>query len=489
MAKRPNIILMMVDDMGFSDLGCYGGEIDTPNLDRLAKNGMRFTQFYNCAKCAPTRASLLTGLYSQQVGCHSQPVKMENCATIAEVLKGAGYQTYMSGKWHCEEIPTQRGFQRHRGLIGGCGNHFDPGGKRNLGDVYFVSKTYAIDHEVIDAYDPGINDFYSTDTFTDWALAYLDESTKSDDPFLLYIAYTAPHFPLQAWPKDIEKYRGKYRVGWDAIREQRYERLKELGIVKDAWPNSDRYPEVNAWEDDEDKDGWDLRMAVYSAMIDRVDQNVVRILEKLREMGEEDNTLILFLSDNGACSEDFNNTPDIAPGPAESYRTQDTAWANASNTPFRLFKSDDHEGGIATPLIAHWPNVIQPGQMTDAIGHVIDFMATFVDMVEVDYPAEINGQPVFPMEGKSLIPIFEGNAWERGKPLFWSHGSRGAVRDGKWKLVSQKKGPWELYDMDADRTEMSDLSEQRPDIVKNLSGQWKTWAKRVNTKYQGPEEA
>ncbi len=502
-APRPNIVVIMADDMGFSDIGCYGGEIATPNLDRMAAEGLRFTQFYNNAKCSPTRASLLTGLYSQQCGVHNGPVIMRNCTTIAEVLGAAGYRAYMAGKWHSAELPTDRGFERYYGLADGCCNFFNPGEQRD-GEAAPAEKNYprrwSEDGKIMQPYTPEDPDFYATDAFTDHAIAYLDAHPR-DEPFLLYLAYTAPHYPLQAPEEDIAKYRGKYLKGWDALRAERHARMIEMGIVDAKWPLSPRDPQVAAWtdvenrdawdteklvttkpnglswEDARDRDMWDLKMAVYAAMIDRMDQNIGRLLDTLDAMGVAENTLILFLADNGGCAELRNATPDVPPGPVDSYRTVDPPWAQAQNTPFRKYKRWDHEGGIATPLVARWPKTIAPNTITHQPGHLIDFMATFIEMADAHYPETFDGKPIPPVEGKSLLPVFRGEEREGHDTLCWQFSNSRAVRQGKWKLV-QGDGPWELYDLEADRTELTDLAGQYPERVAAMKDAWSAWAKR-----------
>ena len=489
---KPNVILIMADDMGYADPGCYGGEIETPNLDRLAEEGLRFTQFYNCARCVPTRESLLTGLYPQQV--KTKPGKdgsrvMQNCVTLAEVLRSAGYRTLMTGKWHSAETPVARGFERYYGVVSGCCNYFNPGlkrpGEKEPGRKYpGEQRPWAIDDQIIQPYTPEDRDFYTTDAFTDQALEYLDQYGQEDRPFFLYLPYTAPHFPIQAWPEDIDKYRGKYKIGWDVIRQSRYERMREMGLIDSRWALSQRDPRAPAWEDVEDKDGWDLKMAVYAAMIDRMDQNIGRLLEKLYQLGKEDNTLVLFLSDNGACAEDVNDfgseAADIPPGPLESYRTVDLPWANASDTPYRKFKQWVHEGGIATPLIARWPEVIEEkGALTHQAGHVMDVMPTLCEIAGVSYPETYNGQTVLPAEGKSLLPVLVGEAREDHDVLCWEHLGNRAVRQGKWKIVAAKSEPWELYDLDEDRTETNNLAGQSPDQVERMARIWDDWAERT----------
>jgi arylsulfatase len=471
---RPNFILIMVDDMGYSDLGCYGGEVKTPNIDKLAKNGLRFTQFYNTAKCHTTRAELLTGNYAYSIGDNH----MEHGATFGEVLQPIGYRTLISGKWHQVPLPTTRGFDRYYGLADGCSNFFNPGVKARPGEGLPGRKRsslrrWAIEDKVIMGYTSPDKKFYHTDTFTDYAIDRLDEYKDEDKPFVLYLPYTAPHYPLHAWPEDIAKYRGKYKIGWDKIREQRFKRMNEMGIIG---PNHKLTPRASkAWDDltEEQKDAEDLKMAVYAAMIDRVDQNLGRLFAKVKELGEWDNTLIMFLTDNGACPEQPNTTPDIPPGPVESYRTVSVGWANASNTPYRKFKSTDYEGGIRTPFIAHWPGVIKPG-MTNQVGHIIDVSATFRDITGAKYPKEILGNKTKPPVGKSLLPIFKGDEREPHKEIFWRFNRANAVRQGDLKVVRAGK-VWELYDLRADPTEVNNLAEQMPEKTAELSKMWEDW--------------
>ncbi|OPZ17088.1 MAG: Arylsulfatase [candidate division BRC1 bacterium ADurb.BinA364] len=483
-APRPNIILIMADDMGYSDLGCYGGEIRTPNLDNLARRGIQFTQFYNNAKCAPTRASLLTGLYSQQTGSNV----LRNCATIAEALGPAGYNCYMAGKWHQQQLPTDRGFLRYFGLADGACNYFNPGaqrpgepvpGRKSPGEM----RRWSIDGQEIHGYTPDDPNFYTTDAFTDYAISYLEDSQtpeKAGKPFFLYLAYTAPHYPLQAPEEDIARYRGKYMIGWDELRAQRRARQVEMGLIDPAWAFPDRDEKSMPWSQADDKEEWDLKMAVYAAMVDRMDQNIGRLLARLRELGQEQNTLIFFLADNGGCAENVNRTPDIPPGTLASYRTVDLPWANASNTPFRKFKSWNHEGGISTPLIACWPDGIEPGGQTDQVGHIIDIMPTCLELAGAEYPAEMNGEAVLPIEGKSLAPVLRGEIREGHEWLFWQHGESRAARQGQWKLVGYGAQAWELYDMKADRGETNNLASADPDRTEAMARKWFEWAKRCN---------
>jgi arylsulfatase A-like enzyme len=500
-ASRPDIVLILADDLGFSDLGCYGSEIATPNLDRLASDGLRFTQFYNTARCCPTRASLLTGLYPHQAGVGHMVQDLgrpayrgdlsRRAVTIAEVLRPAGYRTAMAGKWHITPYsaddrhgwPTRRGFERFFGLIGSVRSYCDP-------------PTLARDDRPMRAEG---DSFYLTDAITEQAVASLDELGKGKEPLFLYLAYTAPHWPLHAPAADVARWRGKYRGGWDALRRQRHQRQIDMGLVDRRWPLTPRDPEAPAWEDAPHKDWQDARMAVYAAMIERMDRGVGRVVDKLRDLGRLDNSLILFLSDNGGCAEEIpadlqgvvfpektrdgratkvGNDPAVEPGPAHVFQSYGRPWANASNTPFRLYKHWVHEGGIATPLIAHWPAAIRKPGITHEPGHVIDLMATCLDVGGAAYPREHGGQAILPLEGKSLRPVLEGKGRAGHVALYWEHEGNRAVRAGKWKLVSRHRGEWELYDLEADRTELHDLAGDKPEKVKELQGLYDAWARR-----------
>lgn len=479
--NRPNILLIMADDMGYSDIGCFGGEVKTPNLDMLGKNGIRFRQFYNCAKCSPTRASLLTGQYNQAVGTSD----MQFGATFAEVLRPVGYRTLITGKWHQNPLPTTRGFDRYYGLADGCCNFFNPGSKARAGEGKPGRKNknslrrWAIEGKAIMGYTNPDKDFYTTDFFTNYAIDRLEEYKDEDKPFLLYMPYTAPHYPLHAWPDDIAKYRGKYKIGWDKLREIRYKRMGKMGVIDPkVTPLTKRDETAPAWDTltDKQKNEQDLIMAVYAAMIDRMDQNIGRVIAKLKELGEFDNTLILFLADNGGCAENENKTPDIAPGAVESYRTVGAPWANASNTPYRKFKKTDYEGGNCTPFIAHWPGVIKPGEFTDQPAHIIDVMPTFIELAGAEYPDELDGRKIKPLAGKSLVPIFKGKKRKPHDAIYWQYSQSYAIRKGKWKLVKfGKKADWELYDFSNDRTETNDLAAKYPDKVADMKQDWEKW--------------
>ncbi len=482
-AQRPNVVIIMADDMGFSDLGCYGSEIATPNLDRLAAGGLRFTQFYNTARCCPTRAALLTGLYPHQAGVGHMVTDRgtpgyrgflnERCVTIAEVLRPAGYRTLMAGKWHVGEErphwPCDRGFDAYFGLLNGSSNYFRLESNRRM----------ARDNEL---WTPGPG-FYMTDAFTDEAIRMLDAQRGRAEPFFLYLAYTSPHWPLHALPEDIARYRGKYMEGWDKLRESRYRRLVDLGIIRTGWKISPADPEAPRWESlsEDERRRQDERIAIYAAQIDRMDQNIGRVLKKIDEVGARENTLILFLADNGGCAEPVDRgTPGAVPGSADSFLSYGLPWANASNTPFRLYKHWVHEGGISTPLIASWPAVIRTGGgVTHQPGHLVDLMATCVDVSGASYPTERAGQSIQPMEGRSLAPILRGETRKPHDAIYWEHEGNRAVRRGKWKLVSKFPGGWELYDLDADRTELHNLASDHPELVREMSALYGAWAGRV----------
>ncbi len=497
--SRPNILVILVDDMGFSDLGCYGSEISTPNLDGLAANGLRFTQFYNGARCCPTRASLLTGLYAHQTGLGQTIARdkkvpgyrgylNDECVTIADVLRGAGYFTAMAGKWHVGDhagvVPWSRGFDRSLSVSGASGFYHLDGPKSRL---VLNGKPMAND-------DPSLpKDWYTTDVFTDYGMKWIHEALDEKKPFFLYLAYNAPHTPIQAPAEDIAKYRGKYKAGWDKLREQRHAKQVSLGIVDKESPLSPRPEDIKAWDSltSEEQDRFDHIMAIYAACVDHMDRAVGRLVGDLRQRGVLDNTLILFLSDNGAehsSSSDKNHDPNgtlegDSPGDAKSVVYQGASWANVSDTPFRLYKRFAHEGGIATPFIVHWPaGFSAKGELRPQVGHIVDLMTTCVDVAGAKYPAEFNGKPIPPMEGKSLVPAFANQPIQR-EGIFWEHEGNAAARVGDWKVVrAGRDGPWELYDLKADRSELNNLAQQKPEMVKELSGKWEDWALRVHAK-------
>lgn len=467
-AERPNIVLIMADDLGFSDLGCYGSEIETPHLDKLADNGLRFTQFYNTAKCHSSRVSLLTGLYCDQAGSTS----LSRGATIAEVLKDAGYFTAMVGKWHLKQQPTDFGFERYWGHLSGATNFFTGDDTFRLnGEEWKVPKTL------------NGKPFYTTHAITDFALDFLDEATKTDKPFLLYTAFNAPHYPLQAPEKDVKKYEGKYDQGWDALRKTRYKKQLDSGLFSSDVKLSPRASHVPAWKEvKQEEKVWEAdRMEVFAAMVDVLDQNVGRIVKYLEKKRLLDNTLILFCSDNGACPFERTKGRYLKPWDPKSYWTYDASWAQAGNTPFRLYKQNQHEGGISSPMIAHWPKGMKTkvGSITEQKGHLVDFMATFVDVAGGTYPKQVGERKVDPLQGKSLLPILKGKQRKGHDQLYFHFGSDRALRQGDWKLVSAKYGRWELYDLKKDRTELNDLASQFPEKVESMSKEWFRMAKDV----------
>ncbi|MGI4750103.1 MAG: arylsulfatase [Janthinobacterium lividum] len=522
-SRRPNIIVILADDMGFSDLGCYGGEINTPNINYLAQNGIRYTQFYNTSRCCPTRASLLTGLYNQQAGigkmtdAEDEPGYLghitENAVTLAEVLKTAGYHTAMSGKWHVSntngqkspkeqmdwlnhhashpefspisQYPTSRGFEKYFGTIWGVIDYFDPFSLVNGNTpVKTVPKNY-----------------YHTDAINDTAVSYIREYARSEKPFFLYVAENAPHWPLMAKPADIAKYKNTYKSGWDAIRLARYQKMIKLGLIDPAQTKlSDRWNDSLKWENNPNKN-WDAyAMAVHAAMIDCMDQGIGRIIQTLRQTGQLDNTIILFLSDNGASAEnsaaygpgfdrpsetrdgrkiDYSTNKTVLPGTETSYFSIGQRWANVSNTPYRYWKAESYEGGIHTPMIAFWPKGIKAkkGGFDAHVGHVMDFMATFTELAGAKYPAVYKGHPIPPTSGISLVPTFSGKQTAGHENLFNEHFGARYARSGSWKLVSiSNDSTWHLFNLASDRTETTDLSEKYPQKVKLLDSLWHNWA-------------
>jgi arylsulfatase A-like enzyme len=505
---RPNILVILADDLGWSDIGCYGGEISTPNLDKLAKGGVRFTQFYNYARCCPARATIMTGLFPHQVGMGNMTspkprtdypgyagVLNDRNVTIPEVLKTAGYSTWMAGKWHLGAPgPVKRGFDEYYGMVHGFDSFWDPTKYTRL-PADRKARTYPE------------GKFYATDAITDHAVDFLAGAREQAKPFFFYLAYNSPHFPLHAPKEVIDKYAPVYEKGWDQIREKRFERMRAMGLVNKGWkftPRSEipenRFNKQTGWggkvnpawatlEPDRQKD-LARRMAIFAAMVEIMDRNIGRVVESLRANQQLDNTLILFLSDNGACAEwdpwgfDKNSGPQnelhrgealAGMGQPGTYHSYGSGWANACNTPWRLYKHYAHEGGISTPLIAHWPSGISRKNAIDhQPGHILDLMPTCVELAAASYPASMP-----PMEGRSFVPALAGKPVKRDA-LYWEHEGNRAIRLGKWKAVAlQPAGQWELYDMDADRTEMNDLASQHPDRVKAMARQWEQWAKRT----------
>jgi arylsulfatase len=488
--SRPNIVIVLVDDMGYSDIGCYGGEIDTPNIDGLAQGGLRFTQFYNAGRCCPTRASLLTGRHPHQVGIGHmteppsttlgfegayQGYLNDRCVTIAQVLRGAGYHTLMTGKWHVgmyrrESWPLQRGFDRYYGCLSGACNYFKPGGDRGI----------TLDNAPV-ATD---EDFYTTDTFTDYACQFIEDASKTDDrPFFLYLAYNAPHWPLNSKWDEFMKYKGKYRDGWEALMQKRLAKQKAIGLVDEEIVPA---PHVGPkWDSlgPKQRDDLDSIMAAYAGCIDSIDQNIGKLTQHLQRLGKLENTVIFFLSDNGACQEGGTlgkgSLQIVKDPPLETTGGVHLglAWANACNTPFRLYKHYVHEGGACTPMIACWPAGIPDrlnGSFVRQYAYLPDFMATCVELAGAEYPNSVPS-----CEGVSIVPLLGGSQDPiHTAPIFWEHEGNAAVRGGKWKLVREYQKPWELYDIDADRAEMHDLSTSKPEKKAELIALWTDWARQ-----------
>ncbi len=514
--ERPNFMIIMVDDMGYSDPGCYGGEIETPNVDKLAENGLRFTQFYNSARCCPSRAAMLTGVYQHQAGLAQNGQSLtQNVVTIGEVLQQYGYQTGMTGKWHLsrteqlpdkeeqllwlshrkdsgrfaplETYPSNRGFDEHWGVIWGVVDFFDP--------FSFVHNEKEIE-EVPD-------DFYFTDFITDKSVELIDDFSKKDEPFFLYVAHAAPHWPLHALDEDIQKYEGRYDGGWDKLRKERYERQIEMELFdSEITPLAENESGIK-WETYEHKEWEANHMETHAAMVDRVDQGIGKIIQKLKQTGELDNTLILFLSDNGASYERgyppgfdrpghkrngeeihyiLDPSDTFHPGPQETWAYLGRAWAGAVNAPFRYWKKESYEGGMCTPFIVHWPSGLKTkqGSFTRQVGHIMDIMPTFLELANAEYPEIYDGNEITPFAGKSLVPVFNNETRPPHEILFWEHAGGKAAREGDWKIAALPRGEWELFDLSKDRTETTDLSEVYPEKQQELIRKWEEWYKNVN---------
>lgn len=496
---RPNIILIMVDDMGYSDIGCYGGEIPTPNIDRLAENGIRYTQFYNTARSCPTRASLLTGLYPHQAGIgqmsedpgstaeqsEAKPFAYKgylnrNSVTLGEVLKEADYHTYMIGKWHVgmhgmEKWPLQRGFDRFYGILAGACSYFKPSGGRGL----------TLDNSNLPAPQ---GSYYTTDAFTDHAIGFIDENKDDNKPFFLYLAYNAPHWPLHAKDADIEKFIGKYEEGWQSISEKRHKRMIEMGLAKKEWGVAEW--ESRRWDELSEKEKHDsaLRMSVYAAQIYAIDYNVGKLIDYLEKTGKRENTLIVFLSDNGACAEPYSETgfgtiEDINDPARSVHPSYGLPWAQVSNTPLRKYKVRAYEGGISTAFILSWPEKYARynNQFRNNIAFLPDIMATFVDASRASYPTKYhNGNEIFPMAGTSILPTITQPGLSIHDAIFGEHFDNRYIRKGQWKAVKDEKSEaWELYDIEKDRTERFDLAQKHPDILKGMISQWNSWAEKT----------
>ncbi|WP_299352578.1 arylsulfatase [uncultured Shimia sp.] len=509
---RPNVILILADDMGFADLGVTGSEIRTPNINALARDGVMLSAMYNCARCCPTRASLLTGLYPHNAGVGHMGANLgtpayqgflrNDSATIAEHLRASGYRTLMSGKWHVagdfkarnidswkvgdvdHPTPRQRGFDHFYGIMDGATHFFSP--------HYMLEDDRRV--EVVP------DDFYFTDAITDKAIGMIEGAVSDEKPFFLYLAHTAPHWPLHAHPEDIARYDGVYDKGWDHVRTARHEEMNGQGVFQQGWAISPRDTGVHPWGDEANKDWEASKMATYAAMVDRMDQSIGRLIAALKQLDQFDNTLILFLSDNGGCAEfmaedgwaqfypdvthdgrkiTMGNVVDLRPGDAQTFQSYDKPWANVSNAPFRLFKHYVHEGGISTPLVAHWRKGFTPRGTAHAACHVVDILPTILEATGCTYQTEVGGHEIQPMQGESLMDLLRDKEWERVQPIFWEHEGNAAIRSGPFKLVRLHGHDWELYDMEADRTELTNLIGKNAPREKDMLAQYEAWAKEI----------
>ena len=507
--RRPNVILILADDMGFADLGHMGSEIRTPHIDAMARHGAVLTAMYNCARCCPTRASLLTGLYPHKAGIGHMGANLgspayqgflrEDTATIAERLRANGYRTLMSGKWHVggdlwakrihswrsgdpdRPTPLQRGFDRFYGILDGVTHFFSP------------HCIFEDDHQV----QVSPTDYYFTDAITDKAIGMIEESVSLAQPFFLYLAHAAPHWPMHAHEEDIARYDGVYDKGWDAIRTARHEEMLSRGVLQHHWNISPRDPGAPAWSDVAHRDWEASRMAVYAAMVDRMDQSIGRVVETLKRLGQYEDTVIMFLSDNGGCAEfmaedgwakfmpdvhndgrriEMGNRPSLRPGGPLTYMSYDLPWANVSNAPFRSFKHWVHEGGISTPLVVQWPSHMRQATVSHAPCHVSDILPTIMEVTGTRMSATVGEREVQTPDGESFASLLQGRHWTRDQPIAWEHEGNCAIRQGNLKLVRRFDQPWELYDMEKDRTELHDLAPRNATLQKDLERRYDTWA-------------
>lgn len=508
---RPNVVIILADDMGYSDIGCYGGEINTPNLDALAAGGARLTQFYNTARCSPSRASLMTGLHPHQTGIgilnyddapDGYPGTLNgSCVTIAEALQAGGYRSYLSGKWHLasdihqpsDSWPTRRGFDAFYGTLEGAGSFFQP-------------RTLTRDETNVES-ETADTDFYYTDRISAEAVTHLrrHQDQHTEDPFFLFVSYTAPHWPLHAPAEDVARYRGRFAAGWDRLREERLQRMIDAGLISADWPLTDRDPRVPAWDTVHDQDWEQRRMEVYAAQIDRMDTGVGTIVGELESQRVLDDTIVIFLSDNGGCAEEMpietaqefvttyvtfdastrdgrpvrpGNDPSIVPGDEDTYGTYGRSWANVSNTPFREYKHWIHEGGIAAPFIVQWPSRLEAGVLRRQPHQLTDVLATVLDAAGLDYPERHGDRAILPAEGVSMLPTLIDGATDPERVLYWEHEGNCGIRRGDWKLVCKYGQQWELYDMITDRTELDDRAADHPDLVAELISSYQQWADR-----------
>lgn len=494
--NRPNVLLILCDDLGFSDLGCYGGEIPTPNLDQLAAEGLRFTQFYNCAVCVTTRSALLTGLYPRQ---QRAPRLRTDMITLGEALRSAGYATSLTGKWHLGSTaprrPIDRGFDEYYGLLSGCCNFFNPA-KRD--PVFYNGGNFRPFAHNADAITEFPEDFYTTDAFSDHAVRTIRKFASDDRPFFVHLCYTAPHFPLHAPNEDIQRHRAKYSCGYHELRERRHRRQTEMKLFAtpphlsppDHQTGDFRYDyDVPDWErlPAEERAREEARMEVYAAMVDRMDRGIGRVLAELDRSGVAENTVVLFLSDNGGCASwprdesgflEYNRN--IPVGDRRGYEFVGKGWGWAQNAPFRRFKTWCYEGGIATPLIVRWPAKVKPGTITHQVGHIIDLMPTLLELADSHYPAELNGHRLLPAEGLSLVPVFEGRQRTGHASLSWELFGNRAIRQGDWKAVwGASDQQWELYNLRDDRSETDNLAARFPERLAAMARDWETWQQRV----------
>jgi arylsulfatase A-like enzyme len=507
--SRPNIILIMADDLGYSDLGCYGGDINTPNIDALAADGLRFTQFYNTGRCCPTRASLMTGLYPHQAGIGhmigTSPNKLykgelsQNAVTIAEALKLGGYSTYLSGKWHLtawpnaddveqKNWPNNRGFDQFYGTIASIRSYYNPPSLTRDGKMLPP---------------PQDKDFYYTDDISNNAVKFIEQHDQ-EAPFFLYVPHVAPHWPIHAPAKDIAKYKGKFLKGWDQLAKERHQRMIQQGVIDKKWQLPSRNEQALAWEQvkPELREWYDHRMATFAAMVEIMDRGIGQIVKSLEKKNILDNTMIIFLSDNGGCAEEIGpkgraknfplktrngqevrlgNHPTILPGAEDTYATYGMEWAGYSNTPFREYKSFVHEAGISTPLVIYWKGKVRKGITAD-LGHVIDILPTCLDLAQVNYPKTYQGKKITPLEGKSLVQLFTHKKRLANGSIYFEHEGNRAVRQGKWKLVRKYKGEWELFNMLEDRLETKNLIVQFPEIAKSLLKDYSQWTQKAGVK-------
>lgn len=490
---RPNIVIILADDLGFSDLGCYGGEIETPHLDRMFNEGMRFSQFYNCALCGPSRAALMTGQFPHRVGIHGWTGLLnQRCVTMFELLKQAGYQTAAVGRldmttaddWH-DPGNIARYVDRFLGSTGHTGpGHYFKAVRNN--DFFLNGQPFTLPENS-----------YKTDLITDFATGFIAQAATMEQPFCLYVAEYAPHWPLHAKPEDMEKYRERYRqTGWDAARQKRYERLVASGLIPDSTALSPRDQRASEWSQTMHQDWEADRMAAYAAQVDSLDRSVGKVLSVLKSANVERNTLVMFLSDNGASEvglqrpldspmqtwrldgkpTSVGNVPANKPGSPDTFVTAGPGWSNLSNAPFREHKNTNFEGGISTPYIVRWPAVIrQGGQTSHEIAHIVDIVATCLDVAGVTYPREFHGRSVAPISGISITPVFRGKKRDGHASLCWATSGSRAVREGNWKLVAAKDGPWRLFDLSKDRTELHDLATKNPQRVRHLEQVFEEW--------------